>query len=162
MRVALDAPGPSHSKFLAQRNFKANLFEIDRKNALLRDRLAHYMHLCQEAEALISSCHAVVPIHLRTERVCQPAKAILLCNLDTLEAKAEANEAVLLLDNSERADWMIQLRNGTQLKVPSVALLIPGPDTAAVELAYRWGAVGRGMSYLGSKQTCIRVNLKRH
>jgi len=46
-------------------------------------------------------------------------------------------EDVLLLDNSKPQTWKIRNGKGEEADIPSVAVLIPGPDKQAIEAAVK-------------------------
>nr|BAE93514.1 regeneration-upregulated protein 2 [Enchytraeus japonensis] len=79
----------------------------------------------------------ITPIHLRLKRLSHERPALALCdyNIDGLDIKE--GEELYIVDNSKPDKWRVRNLRSDSGVVPSVQIVIRGPDAAAIDAAMR-------------------------
>ncbi|ESO08150.1 hypothetical protein HELRODRAFT_190915 [Helobdella robusta] len=75
------------------------------------------------------------PVPQRVNLLFTPLPATVLTDYETNEIKVEREEEILLLDNSQSDRWKIKNGRGQEGYVPSLVIVIPGPDKKCQDAA---------------------------
>lgn len=106
------------------------IFEIKTALAIVHNWLS-------KVDAIWERSRHVVPVPLRTKGLDHERPVRVLCDYKTKEINIQEGEELNLLDNSKTHTWKVRNLRGEEFVVPSVILLIPGPDLAAIDAALK-------------------------
>lgn len=103
----------------------------------IKTGLAIFLSWQSKVEAIWDRSRHLVPVPLRTKGLDHERPVRVLADYKAKDISVEEGEEISLLDNSKTRTWKVRNLRGEEFSVPSVVLLIPGPDAAATEAALR-------------------------
>lgn len=103
----------------------------------IKTGLAIFLNWQSKVESIWDRSRLLVPVPLRTKGLDHERPARVLADYKTKDISIQEGEELGLLDNSKTRTWKVRNLRGEDFSVPSVILLIPGPDANATEAALK-------------------------
>jgi hypothetical protein len=101
----------------------------------MKAAITMFLTWSKKVDALFERSKKIVPLDFRTRKIDHHLPVKALCSYKTAQITIQEGEQLTLLDNSQTQHWQVRNERAQTGEVPSVILLIPGPDTRAVQAA---------------------------
>ncbi|XP_074658143.1 envoplakin-like [Tubulanus polymorphus] len=102
----------------------------DPPDGVLQILYDEYVKLKKGIREVLSLSNEVCPIKKRTVPLMEPVQAKIIAAYDTIDrVETSRGQDIRLLENTDAVYWKVQLEDGSEVKVPSLIVSVPPPDS---------------------------------
>ncbi|XP_074658080.1 uncharacterized protein LOC141911032 isoform X2 [Tubulanus polymorphus] len=133
----LNAKLPALIRSLEEDKFNPNVDDGKRLLQKGKDLLFALRLYQTKIVELLELSHSIVPVHKRTNLNKEPLPVRAMVAFKGTNVEFREGEDLLLLDNSNPEMWKVKTSDGNSGLVPAPVVLIPPPDTEAIQAVFR-------------------------